>query len=672
MAQMQVNFQNSCADVAAELEARASNQDGWKDPHNDGHYSLVSSDATMVETQRYTHGYKYLDKQSFALQPAGTGCTMYACSESQGTSADSQGTDMCDMYSLFCNNEQHNSETGVSCKSIKYNLQYTIAQKDCGNWFGEAYVGHTCPPANPTCLRTPSSSTLESRLAPELQQPVLGQYKTCPGNHAAFNVHTMAQMQVNFQNSCADVAAELEARASNQDGWKDPHNDGHYSLVSSDATMVETQRYTHGYKYLDKQSFALQPAGTGCTMYACSESQGTSADSQGTDMCDMYSLFCNNEQHNSETGVSCKSIKYNLQYTIAQKDCGNWFGEAYVGHTCPPANPTCLRTPSSSSTSLAAPEPVLAWELSDVKQDMCFLAPLACDAIFGDGSKILSAGACTGLQAAGLEACKIFAPELAPLCKSELEIFEKACVSSTNTAGEFGAGECRKLTSDFLGCATKAELAVAETPSPTDAPKTPSPTHYTPSKADIEETMCWLADEACDVIFEHGSEIVAAKLCPDLKDAALYACKLFANKLDPLCEKELPIFEVACKASVVTAGKFGAAECKKIPDYFGCPKKPEAPTKQELCWVTDQACHVIFADGSKILSAGMCSGLNASAMEACKLFASELDPLCEKELPIFETACKESIIKAGCFGQHECRELAAKYGGCPQPKVAYE
>merc|ERR1719203_2331909 len=114
----------------------------------------------------------------------------------------------------------------------------------------------------------------------------LGQYNTCPGNHAFANIHTTAQMQVTFQNSCAEVAAEVQARGGMEDGWTDPHNGGTYTVLTANSNQIVTKRLTGNRRYTDKQSFDLTPSGmSGCVMKACSASQGTSANDGGTNLC---------------------------------------------------------------------------------------------------------------------------------------------------------------------------------------------------------------------------------------------------------------------------------------------------------------------------------------------------------------------------------------------------
>jgi len=360
-AQMQVTFQNSCAEVAAEVEARGEMQDGWTDPHNGGTYKVLAATSNLISLSRTTGNGEYTDKQTFALSASGSGCVANICSESQGTSANDGGTNLCDMFNLFCNSSEKNPENGVACKPVKTDLSYTINSEECGRFvYMNIYAGHQCQNALTTCLKVESGLHAEALRnagtppAHELQV-VLGKYQTCPGAaYAAFNIHTMAQMQVTFTNTCAEVAAEIEARAGMANGWEDPHNGGHYRMLSANANDIETSRTTRNGEYTDKQTFALQAnSDGGCVAYMCSESQGTSANDGGTNLCDMYNLFCNSSEKNSQTGVACKPVKTDLSYTIDSEECGRYVYEnIYAGHQCQAANPTCL---VNTQYSLAAP-----------------------------------------------------------------------------------------------------------------------------------------------------------------------------------------------------------------------------------------------------------------------------------------------------------------------------
>jgi len=151
-------------------------------------------------------------------------------------------------------------------------------------------------------------------------------------------------MQVEFTNSCAEVAEEIKARASAAPTmWQDPHNHGTYSLEEATSDYILTKRVTKNKVFTDKQDFKLTAKGTGCSVEACSESQGLSAADGGTNFCDMFDLFCN--KTDCANGNCCTVLKNNLSYTIESKECYPFF------FNCPKNKAaelnTCLKMPSS-------------------------------------------------------------------------------------------------------------------------------------------------------------------------------------------------------------------------------------------------------------------------------------------------------------------------------------
>merc|ERR1719362_1252690 len=117
---------------------------------------------------------------------------------------------------------------------------------------------------------------------PERRDPSFQEFNTCSGS--GDRDHTMAEMTVDFTNSCSDVMAEIQARAgsaANGGSWVDPHNKGHYSVLATEGNLIKIQRYTARYKYKDIITFSLtgptgEFTGSGCRVNACSVSQGNS------------------------------------------------------------------------------------------------------------------------------------------------------------------------------------------------------------------------------------------------------------------------------------------------------------------------------------------------------------------------------------------------------------
>merc|ERR1712228_570695 len=117
----------------------------------------------------------------------------------------------------------------------------------------------------------------------------------CPGSGSL--VHAWMEVTATAAASCDDVKAEITARANAEGGWKDPHNGGIYSVLTSDA-IIKTQRTTNpatsvgGQVYTDKQNFELTEVDGKCQIKACSESQGTSVGDFSTNYCDIRNLYC--------------------------------------------------------------------------------------------------------------------------------------------------------------------------------------------------------------------------------------------------------------------------------------------------------------------------------------------------------------------------------------------
>merc|ERR1712134_89749 len=131
--------------------------------------------------------------------------------------------------------------------------------------------------------------------------------------------------------SCADVGAEIEARAQGKNGWTDPHNGGIYSLLSSSAGVINTQRTTNpatsvgGTVYTDKQTFALSDTDGGCQIEACSESQGTSVGDFSTNYCDLRNLHCGQAD-------GCKAVS--KDFTHKEQSHSGSIGAGHDANTC--------------------------------------------------------------------------------------------------------------------------------------------------------------------------------------------------------------------------------------------------------------------------------------------------------------------------------------------------
>jgi len=263
----------SCADVNAEIQARAGAQQGWVDPHNGGIYSVISSTAAEVRTERTANpshsvgGKKYVDKQVFTLSDNAGACEISACSESQSTSYKDFSTNYCDLRNLYC-----------------------------GSADGCTPVAHDFSSHQTSCMASSGQSYFSACIVKQAPIKAVAAMK-CPGSGAIFG-HAKTQVTATAKASCADVKAEIEARAGAQKGWVDPHNGGIYSVISSTDTEVDTKRSTNpktsvgGITFTDKQTFTLSDNAGTCEISACSESQGSSLKDYSTNYCDLRNLYC--------------------------------------------------------------------------------------------------------------------------------------------------------------------------------------------------------------------------------------------------------------------------------------------------------------------------------------------------------------------------------------------
>merc|ERR1712113_1140298 len=210
------------------------------------------------------------DKQNFELTDQPGGCQIKACSESQGFPIGDFSTNYCDIRNLYCG-----SADGCTPVSKDFTTKEDSSSKSVG-------AGHDFS----KCIVKSSS----------LRGPAAEDSYSCPGSGSF--VRARMEVTATASASCDDVKAEIQARASAQGGWKDPHNGGIYSVLEVDGNVIKTQRTTNpatsvgGKVYTDKQSFQLTDASGSCQIKACSESQGTSVGDFSTNYCDIRNLYC--------------------------------------------------------------------------------------------------------------------------------------------------------------------------------------------------------------------------------------------------------------------------------------------------------------------------------------------------------------------------------------------
>merc|ERR1712066_1185213 len=123
-------------------------------------YKLLKGSDNYVMIQRTTKNGQFTDRADFTLTANGNGCSVQGCGESQGISAADNGTNFCNMYSLFCGSKD--CAGGNCCKVLKNDLQFTVTNKSCTPFFFSC-PGNAQSQAN-TCLKNPSTEEVRAEL----------------------------------------------------------------------------------------------------------------------------------------------------------------------------------------------------------------------------------------------------------------------------------------------------------------------------------------------------------------------------------------------------------------------------------------------------------------------------------------------------------------------------
>eukprot|EP00620_Florenciella_sp_RCC1587_P015995 CAMPEP_0182559172 /NCGR_PEP_ID=MMETSP1324-20130603/2394_1 /TAXON_ID=236786 /ORGANISM="Florenciella sp., Strain RCC1587" /LENGTH=450 /DNA_ID=CAMNT_0024771405 /DNA_START=114 /DNA_END=1466 /DNA_ORIENTATION=+ len=145
----------------------------------------------------------------------------------------------------------------------------------------------------------------------------------CPSSGSL--LHAGCDLTLEFDDTCEDVSAEIEARVAGQyEAWHDPHNNGTYVLGSAADDLLALKRTTGDGKYTDKMNFALAASSTGgCSVSACSESQVTSVIDGGTNHCNLMMLVCN-------SAAGCAPLVHDLTYTESVNSCSDSTSECVL------------------------------------------------------------------------------------------------------------------------------------------------------------------------------------------------------------------------------------------------------------------------------------------------------------------------------------------------------
>jgi len=141
----------------------------------------------------------------------------------------------------------------------------------------------------------------------------------CPKNDVAF--HQECQLSVKFNEPCVHVLDEMLYRMNRTDYWLDPHYAGEYTLVSMDnyidsnkadrpyEVQFEASHLTGDNTFTDHFIITLLKGAddSKCVMQGCSTRRKASVDDSSTNYCNMYDLYCGNQDW-----PRCEYVKYDF------------------------------------------------------------------------------------------------------------------------------------------------------------------------------------------------------------------------------------------------------------------------------------------------------------------------------------------------------------------------
>ena len=180
-------------------------------------------------------------------------------------------------------------------------------------------------------------------------------------------MHAECRLTINFPSArCDRVRAEAEARM-NAGPTFDPHNGGTYSLLTStDPSVLLGQRLTgsgSATTYTDHFALTFSPTAAGCSVTACSQSQGMSFYDYSTNYCNIHVLYCRGQD-------GCPSIaEPSFEYTETIDMCSAGSTQQHDPAQCVPNSagrdltplppPTPSGTNAGAETEDASPPPPL-------------------------------------------------------------------------------------------------------------------------------------------------------------------------------------------------------------------------------------------------------------------------------------------------------------------------
>jgi hypothetical protein len=217
-----------------------------------------------------------------------------------------------DLYDLASTNEADATlykVSGDECGQSTLDAKYaSYAEKFAGLKEGTcASVGYTVADGTQTMKVPVIGDITISKFKKAATDTLVLADSSCPGSAAW--IHAKTTIKAAFANSCAEVQAEVKARAegSTSGKWTDPHNGGSYTEPAA-AGDVWSLEHKAAKGYIDKVKLTFSDAANGgCNLNACSESQVTSVLDMSTNFCNIHDLYC--------ADAGCHVLGSKLSYT---------------------------------------------------------------------------------------------------------------------------------------------------------------------------------------------------------------------------------------------------------------------------------------------------------------------------------------------------------------------
>uniref|UniRef100_A0A7S1MK11 Uncharacterized protein n=1 Tax=Alexandrium catenella TaxID=2925 RepID=A0A7S1MK11_ALECA len=178
-------------------------------------------------------------------------------------------------------------------------------------------------------LRPPPVQAMALRLALATLLSGSASAYMCPGSPSSVYAWSETTTTVS-KATCKAVKDEMLARVNGQTStaWHDPHNNGHYALLSQDGGRLDFSRKTGNGQYTDKLTFTFEDEADGCKVSGCSESQVFSIADFSTNYCNLRMLYCG-------ASDGCHPVtKDGQSFSVKETEVTSSFGASHDPSAC--------------------------------------------------------------------------------------------------------------------------------------------------------------------------------------------------------------------------------------------------------------------------------------------------------------------------------------------------